>query len=291
MATIKKLPQRSQVKSADTWDLSSLVADDKVWEREFTRFQKRTSGLSKFRGKLAQDAKTLATCLKYDLDLDRLGERLGTYAFLKTTEDQTDSTYQAMLGRFQNAAVNAAQLASFIRPEIMAISQTKMQRLMASRVLKPYRLLLEKLRRYKKHTLGEKEEGLLAMQGEMAQAASKTFRQLHDADLKFGFVKNEHGEQIELSNATLAQFLHSPKRSVRRTAFQQYYKQFSAHENTLAATLSGSIQKDVYYARARGYDGALHHALYPDNVPQTVYDNLIASVRNHLPTLHHLWKP
>ena len=289
MATIKKLPQRSQVKSADTWDLSSLVADDKVWEREFTRFQKRTSGLSKFRGKLAQDAKTLAACLKYDLDLDRLGERLGTYAFLKTTEDQTDSTYQAMLGRFQNAAVNAAQLASFIRPEIMAISQTKMQRLMASRVLKPYRLLLEKLRRYKKHTLGEKEEGLLAMQGEMAQAASKTFRQLHDADLKFGFVKNEHGEQIELSNATLAQFLHSPKRSVRRTAFQQYYKQFAAHENTLAATLSGSIQKDVYYARARGYDGALHHALYPDNVPQTVYDNLIASVRNHLPTLHHYY--
>jgi len=81
----------------------------------------------------------------------------------------------------------------------------------------------------------------------------------------------------------------SPKRSVRKTAFHQYYEQFTGHENTLAATLSGSMQKDVYYARARGYDSALASALYPDNVPQSVYDSLIASVRNNLPAVHHYY--
>ena len=128
--------------------------------------------------------------------------------------------------------------------------RSKIKKLLADKNLQPYRLLIERLIRYKKHTLGKHEEELLAMQGEMAQAARRAFRQLHDADLKFGFVTNEKGEKIELSNATYSQFLISPKRSVRRTAFQQYYQQFAAHENTLAATLSGSILKDVYYARA-----------------------------------------
>ncbi len=149
---------------------------------------------------------------------------------------------------------------------------------------------MERLIRFKPHTLGKNEEELLAMQGEMAQAASRAFRQLHDADLKFGFVTNENGEQIELSNATFAQLLHSPKRTVRREAFHQYYAQFAAHENTLAATLNGSILKDVYYARARATPVRSDASLFPDNVPRTVYDNLIDTVHRHLPAVHHYYE-
>ena len=165
-----------------------------------------------------------------------------------------------------------------------------MNRLLSHKALKFYRLLLERLIRFKPHTLGKNEEELLAMQGEMAQAASRAFRQLHDADLKFGFVTNENGERIELSNATFAQLLHSPKRTVRREAFQQYYVQFAAHENTLAATLNGSILKDVYYARVRRYPSSLDASLFPDNVPRTVYDNLIETVHRHLPAVHHYYE-
>ncbi len=123
----------------------------------------------------------------------------------------------------------------------------------------------------------------------MAQTASRAFRQLHDADLKFGSVANERGEQVELGNATFPQLLQSPQRTVRRAAFQQYYRQFQAHENTLAATLSGSIHNDVYYARARGYESSLAAALFPDNVPQAVYDNLIQAVRGRLPAVHRYY--
>ncbi|MFN9913097.1 MAG: M3 family metallopeptidase, partial [Pirellulaceae bacterium] len=62
---------------------------------------------------------------------------------------------------------------------------------------------------------------------------------------------------------------------------------FKAHENTLAATLTGSVQTDVYYAKARGYPSALQAALFPDNVPIAVYENLIATVRANLPAVHH----
>ena len=289
MSRIQRIPARSDVPAADTWDLSSLYPHDEAWEKAFRRYESRIAGYDRFRGRLGECGAALAECLKFDLDLDRLGERLGTYAFLKAAEDQADSTYQRLLGRYQHAATRASQAASYIRPEVLALPAARIKQFLEAEELQPYRLLLQRILRYKKHTLGKKEEELLAMQGEMAQAASRAFRQLHDADLKFGFVKNDKGEQVELSNATFLQLLHAPQREVRRRAFEQYYEQFQAHENTLAATLNGSVQADIYYARARGYDSSLAAALFPDKVPQSVYDNLIETVRRRLPAVHRYY--
>ena len=289
MGKVKQLPPRSKVKESDRWDLATLFADDDAWEQAFSKWEKRIGQYAKFQGKLAEDAKTLASCLKFDLDFDRAGERLGTYAFLKVTEDTSESKYQRMQGRFMNAASRAAQAAAYIRPEILAITKAKINSFLADKRIKPYRLLLERILRYKPHTLGKNEEKLLAMQTEMSQAAGQIFGQLNDADLKFGTVKDESGGLIELSHATFAKLLHSPKRAVRKNAFVQYYQQFDAHRNTLAATLKGSIERDIYYARARNYAGSLDAALFPDRVPVGVYDNLVKTVREWLPSLHRYY--
>jgi oligoendopeptidase F len=174
-----------------------------------------------------------------------------------------------------------------MRPEILAIPEDTMSALMSDGRLDLYRLLLERLVRYRPHTLSDNEERLLAMQGEMASAAGNAFRQLNDADLRFGEIQDHNDRTIELSHATFEQLLISPQRKVRRNAFDQYYSQFSAHENTLAATLCGSIQRDVYYAKARDYPSSLDAALFPDNVPIDVYNNLISAVRASLPNVHH----
>ncbi|MEX2121202.1 MAG: oligoendopeptidase F [Pirellulales bacterium] len=286
---VKRVPRRSEVKPADQWDLSTLFASDADWERAFTRWEKRIAGYAKYQGRLGDSARTLADCLKFDTRFDREGEKLGTYAFLKSAEDTANSDYQRMLLRHRNASSRAAQQASFLRPEILAIPARRMKQFLASRELAPYRLLLERLLRYRPHTLSDREEKLLAMQSEMSEAAPQIFRQLNNADLKFGLIANERGQQIELSHASFAALLHSPDRAVRRAAFQQYYQQFAAHENTLAATLAGAIQRDVFHARARGFSGSLAAALFPDNVPAAVYENLIASVRRHLPALHRYY--
>lgn len=283
---VKRLPPRSKVKEQDKWDLSSLYDSDQAWEKDFQKWERQIKRFDKFRGTLSDSAKALADCLKFDIQFDRLGERLGYYAFLKTAEDQTNSTYQAMQGRFQSVAARAGQAASFIRPEIMAIAAGKLKKLLASKEMEPYRLLVERIVRYKPYTLGESEEKLLAMQSEMATAAGNAFRQLLNSDMKFGFVENEKGESIELSNATLIQLLNSPRRSVRKTAFHQYYDEIEDHKNTLTAMLAGSIHKDVYYARARGYESARAASLFADDVPASVYDNLIETVRNHAPAVH-----
>jgi oligoendopeptidase F len=286
---VRRLPKRSEVPVEDTWDLSSLFASDEAWEAAFRAWEAQIPQYASFRGTLGRSAVDLAACLQFDSAMDRQAERIGTYAFLKTAEDAANSTYQAMRARFVNAASRAAQQASYIRPEIMAIPPETMARFLDDPALRLYRLKLERLLRYRPHTLSDREERLLAMQTEMAQVAQQAFRQLNDADLKFGTIANERGETIELSHATFTALLNSPSRDVRRRAFHQYYAQFAGHVNTLAATLNGAIQRDVYYARARNYPSALEAALFDDDVPVAVYDNLIGTVRRHLESLYRYY--
>jgi oligoendopeptidase F len=285
MAT-KKLPPRSKVKVADTWDLGSLFPSDDEWEAAFTKWQKQIKKYESFRGTLGEGPEAVAKLLKFDSKFDQEGERLGTYAFLKTAEDTSNSTYQRMVGRYTNAASQAGQAASYIRPEILALSAAKLKQYLGSKELAHYKLMLERLVRFKPHTLTDNEEKLLAMQTEMAGAANQAFRQLTDADMKFGDLENEKGETIELGHSSFSAFLNSPKREVRKRAFHQYYSEFVDHQNTLAATLSGSIQRDVYYARARNFPSAREASLFADNVPVAVYDSLIDAVHSKLPAVH-----
>jgi oligoendopeptidase F len=285
----KALPARDKVKPADTWDLASLYPDDAAWEKGFAAWSKQLDGYAKFKGKLGQSAAELAECLAFDEKFDRTSERLGTYAHLKTTEDQANSEYQRMLGRYEHVATQAAEAASFIRPEIIEIPEAKMSEFLKDKALAGWTIALDRLLRYRPHTLGQTEEHLLAMQGQMSQAAPQAFRQLNDADLKWGSIKDEKGNLVELGHSSFSAFLHSASRSVRKEAFHKYYAQYDAHKNTIAATLAGSVQKDVYYAKARKYPSALEAALFHDRVPIAVYDNLIAAVHKNLPSVYRYY--
>src|SRR5262249_7686772 len=279
----KKLLVRGKVKTEDTWDLSSLFKNDEEWEKAFVAWEKQIGKYAKFRGTLGDGPAALAKLFEFDCEFDRAGERIGVYAHLKTTEDMADSRYQRMLGRYEHTATLAAEAASFIRPEILSLPDKKLKEYLGAKQLNAFKLQLERLTRYKPHTLTPGEEKLLAMQSEMAGTADRVFRQLTDADLKFGMCKNEKGEMVELSHSSFSSFLRSPHRNIRRKAFEQYYAQFQAHENSLAASYSSSVQKDVYYAKARNYPSAREGSLFHDNVPVAVYDNLIAAVRKKLP--------
>ena len=286
---VKRLPVRGDVAVGDTWDLGSLFASDAEWEAALAEWEKRIPGFAAFAGTLGSSPERLAECLAYDLSVDREGDRLGTYAHLRASEDQAAADSQRMTGRFQHVATLAGEKASFMRPEIMAIPPDTLVAWVTLPILAPYRLLLERLTRTRPHVLSEPEEKLLAMQGSFAGTAGKVFRQLTDADMKFGSVTTGTGQQVELSNATFVTLLHDRSREVRRTAFQQYYAQYEAHANTLAATLSGSNERDVYAAKVRRYPSAVEAALFADNVPIAVYDQLIAAVHSHLPAVHRYY--
>jgi oligoendopeptidase F len=290
MKKVKSLPNRDKVKTADTWDLSSLFENDAEWEKTFAKWEKRIGRYAAFQGKLGDGAAVIAKCLRFDLDTDRVGERLCNYAFLKTAEDKANSDYQEMIGRCMAVYSLASQAASFIQPEILSITRAKMNLFLKEKCLGPYRLLIDRILYQRPHTLSKKEERLLAMQTEMAGTASQTFEQLTDADMRFGTIRDENGQTIELTHATFGTLMYSPTRAVRKRAFTQMYDQFGAFKNTLASTLGGSLQKDVYYARARKFDSSLEGALFDKRIPVAVYDQLIDSVRGHLPALYRYYE-
>ncbi len=286
MAKTKAVPKRSSIKQDDTWNLAKLFKSDAAWTRGYKKLEGMIGEFEKFRGKLGRSAKTLRACCDFEVQFERLGERLGVYAFLKSSEDVANSAYQGMVAQYTYLATQAGEAASFIAPEVQAIPRKKMAAFLKGPALAPYRFQLEKLLRYRPHILSAKEERVLAMQGEVAGSASHIFSQLNDADLKFGFVTNERGEKIELTQSSLRGFLESPKRSVRKRAYEKFYAQYDAHANTLAAALGASVLQDVYRARVRNFSSAREGALFGDKVPVAVYDSLVESVHAGLDTMY-----
>lgn len=287
MGKTKTIPVRKNVEIKDTWDLKKLFANDEAWEKAFKSLESKIGGYGKFRGKLGESPAALKRCLEFDVEVEKLAEQIGSYAFLKSCEDVADSTYQGMIARYTFAATRAGEAASYIAPEIQAMPAERLREFIRSAALKPFRFQLEKLLRYKPHILSESEERLLAMQGEVAGSASRIFGQLTDADFKFGDVRDEEGEKVELSQGSFRVFLESPKRAVRKAAFERFYRIYEDHGNTLAATLSSSVLQDVYRSRARNYPSAREAALFSDNVPVAVYDSLVKTVHDNLDTVYH----
>jgi len=283
---MKRVPLRRDVHVADTWDLAPLYKSDAAWGRAFNKLDKQIPKFASFRGKLGRSAEMLRACCDLQVGFEKEAERLGSYASLKASEDVANSAYQGMLARYTHLAMMANEAASFIAPEIQAIPKKRMDAFLKNAVLKPFRFQIERLLRYKPHILSEAEERILAMQGEVAETAGKVFGQLNDADLKFGFVTNERGETVELTQGSFRGLLESPKRSVRKEAFDKFYASYRAHENTLAAALSSSVLQDVYQARVRNFPSALDAALFADKIPASVYDSLIEAVHANLKTVY-----
>ena len=283
--TSVELPDRDAVPMADTWDLTPLFADDDTWHKTFGELKAKLKEYKKFEGKLA-DPVELFACLEFDAAVDKDAERIVIYAYLKYSQDLASPKYQEMNGLAENFLAELWQATSFIRPEILEIDEKRWDAIICNEKLAPYRLKLERMIRHKPHTLGKDEEKLLAMTSEFSSTASRTFGLLNNADLKFGTVKDETGKSVELSTGSFVVLMNSPDRNVRKTAFHQFYDGYKAHANTLGSLLGGSIQQDVFYAKARKHPSALDSALFNEEIPKTVYNNLVKSIRDSLPVLY-----
>lgn len=283
------VPSRNEINRADTWDLGSLFPDDDAWQKTFDTVKDRLDEFTSFQGRL-RDAATIFECF---LRSDAVGmdlERIAVYAYLRYSEDVADPQAQEMKGKSDSLLARYNEKISFMRPELLAIDELKWKAIVADKQLDPYRLKLERIARQRPHTLSKNEERLLAMMTEVSQTASKAFNLLNNADLKFGTVRDEQGRNLELSTGSFIVLMNSPDRTIRKKAFDLFYAGYESHENTLASLLGSSVQKDVFQAKARNHAGALESALFYEEIPCVVYDNLIETVNAALPTLHRYYE-
>jgi oligoendopeptidase F len=220
--------------------------------------------------------------IDFHLSLTRKIERIFTYAHLKSDEDKSNQFYLGFYQRAMSLHTRASESSSFMTPEIQSIAEDQMNSFLADDSIAEYQFYLEKILRYKPHTRSERIEHVLAMSREMANAPTQVFGQLDNVDLNFGSLEDEKGKEIELSHGNFSTFLISPNRDVRKKAFFQYYRAYEDHKHTLAATLAHSLKKDLFYSRVRNFDNCRAAALFDDNIPETVYDNVIKTVKSNL---------
>ncbi len=276
------IPERKEIPEKDRWDLSPLFSSNEEWESLYAEVEKELPAYDNFRGKLGESSHSLAGAIEFSLKTDRNIERLYTYAHLKSDEDKSNQQYLAMYQRAIALYTRASELASFITPEIQGIDEGRMNQFLKEDTLKEYRFYLEKILRYKPHTHDEKIERILAMSQDFALASSQVFGQLDNVDLRFGSITDETGKVVELSHGNFSTFLINPDREIRKRAFHQYYREYKEHENTIATILSYSNKKNIFYSRVRNFSSARASALFNDDVPESVYDNLVSTVRGNL---------
>ena len=280
--TKKTIPERKDIPNDHKWDLTPLFDSDDSWEALFTEIEKELSLYQQYKGRLGESAAVLSEAVQFHLSVSRRIENLYTYAHLKNDEDKSNQFYMGLFQRAANLYTRSAEMASFVTPEIQSIPDETIQRYLSDAALDEYRFFLEKIIRYKPHTHNEQVEQILAMSREATQAVSQIFGQLDNVDLKFGTVVDETGTESELSHGNFTTFLIHPSRDIRKKVFLQYYKAYNDHKNTIAATLTYSNKKDHFYARVRNFNNCRAASIFVDDIPETVYDNLIKTARDNL---------
>lgn len=286
---MSNVPERKDVPREHQWDLASLYSSEEAWEEDLRKLSEKEPLLQSYQGKLGKSVETLREWLHLARETGMLEERLGYYAMLRQSEDAGDSDNQGRFSRYMQVAARISAAQSFFAPELQQIPDGTMRRMRDDPSLEEFRITLDRVLRYKPHTLSPEEERLLAMQQEGDQTASRAFGALLDVDMDFGVIDTPEGPRT-LTQSSFGSLLEHTDRHVRQNAFTQFYQHFDGHKNTLAALYSGSVQIDVYHARVRGFGSALESRLFPDNVPVTVYDTLVEVVHEHLPLLHRYYR-
>jgi len=284
---VKKIPQRSEIAEKYKWRLQDIYPSDEKWEQGFSKVEALLPEADKFKGRLAESGKMLLDCLAMQDSTWIMFDPMYVYAYMKLDEDNRVSKYQEMSDRAAALNSKIREAFSFTEPEILAIPQQRLNELMGQeKGLALYGHYLDNVLRNREHTLSVEEEELLAQVGPLARVPQAVFTMIDDADIKLGSITDEDGAVVELTKQRYSKFMESTDRRVRREAMETYNQAWLSYLNTLGATLSGSIKKDMFFAKARNYNSALEASLFSDNIPPAVFNNLIETVDANLKALH-----
>lgn len=283
----KELKKRSEVAVENTWALEDLFASDSLWYEQLEKLKTQKEKLLTFKGKLGSSGKTLLEFYQLVEEALRILDDLLNYSSRKHDQDTKNSIYQAMDGAMMTAYVEVSEALSFETPELISISDEKMEEFFqAEKGLELYRRHIESQRRMKEHVLSDAEERLLAAAGEMASAPGSINSTMNNADLVFPEITDETGEKVRITHGNFIPFMESKDRRVRKDAFESLYSVYEQFKNTSASILNAQVKQLQFFAKAKKYNTAIEAALDQTEVPVSVYHSLIEAVNKNLPYLH-----
>lgn len=281
------LPTRNEVSDDLKWDLSRVFKNDQEWEQEYKQVAQEIKNLSKFKGTLAKSGKDLYEGITAILAVNRRLEKVYVYATMSSDVDTSNNHYLGFVAKAQSLANQMSAAIAFVDPEILSIPEETLAKFMQDEPrLENYRHRLEQITQKRPHTLPANEEKIIADAGDAMGTSANTFNVLTNSDMEYGYVQDEDGEMVQLSDGLYSLLIQSQDRNVRKNAFDVMYASYGQFENSLASTLSGEVKAHNFNARVHKYNSAREAALSENSVPTAVYDTLIKEVNSHLDLLH-----
>ena len=277
--------KRGEIDPKYRWRLEDIYESDASWEKEFAEAEKLARRIGSFRGTVAESSDRLYEALSLSSEFSLLAERLYSYAHMRRDEDNGNTKYQGMTDRAMQLIVSAEAESSFFEPEMLAVPEERLAEWSREERFARFRVRISDLNRKRAHVLSAGEERILAMAEDPLTGPDNSFTMLSDVDLKFGTVTDAEGREVQLTHGTYGLLIRDPDRGVRKEAYEKLYAAYGSVKNTIAAMYTASVKADVLRARARGYGGALEAALFANNVPVSVYEQLIEAVHEKLPAL------
>lgn len=285
--TSGSIANRDEIDEKYKWNLKDIYKSEEDWEIDFKKLESNILLYKNFEGKLDSDSQTLLNCFKFDDENGIMLERLYLYSMLSKDSDMRVPKYQSLDGRIKSLYSKLTAASSFIRPELLRMEEKKLLDLINNlKELHVYKHFIEDLLRTKNHTLSKSEEELLALTGELNTLPYNVFSLFTNADMKFPLIKDENGNDIEISHGRYYSAIYSHDRLYRERAFKSYYKTFKDYSNTFSALLNGVLKVNIISAKARKYESALHASLDRNNIPVSVYENLISYSGKNLEPMH-----
>lgn len=283
----KALKTRDQIDPKYKWNIEDMFPEEKKINADIEEVLAQTKEYGHFAGHLTESAATLLKALKERDAIWMKLERVFVYARMRRDEDNRKTDYQAMTDKCQTVMAQVSAAMSFFTPELLdASEETILSYIDQEPGLKEYEFVIRDILREKVHVLTRAEENILAQMGEITGATNDIFTMLNNADIKFGKITDEDGDEVELTHGNYITFMESHDRNVRKEAYDHMYGAFKSMINTIGAAYNYNTKTDVIGARIRKYDSARQSALSGDNIPEEVYDNLIKVVNDNLPTVH-----
>lgn len=288
--TEKRVPKREEINHQHTWNAESVYATTEAWESEATALGPAIKEIGAWHGRLAEGPAVLLAALNDIYALLQRVNKLFVYASLAASVDRNDQAAVERAGRGQGIFSQAMAAVSFVDPELLAIGhETLIRWLDEEDGLASYRHYVENLFRKQAHVRSAEIEELLGLAGEPFAGTYNTFSMLTEADLAFVPARSAGGDELAVAQGSIDELLASSDRQVRQTGYESYHDAYLAHKNTLTSNLSTSIKINVLEMRVRKHESTLGMALFRDNIPGDVYENLIDTFRRNLPTWHRYW--
>lgn len=287
MADEKKLRQREEIDDRYKWNISAMYGDEDVWEADYKAAEEMAKAFESYSGRLGEGAQVLLAALQDRDALWMKAEKVYVYSQMKKDEDNRKSRYQELNQRAQSLLSRISAKTAFFTPELTELPESVIEGyLEESEELRVYSYMLRDLIRRRQHVLSKESEALMAQMSEIAGAPKQIFSMINNADIRFGAIRDEDGDEVEVTHGNYISMMESSDRNVRKSAYESLYAAYTAQRNTLASTYNYNVKKNCIISKIRNYPSALASALDGDNIPEDVYLNLVKSVNDNLDVLH-----